>query len=127
MSTVTLEVDFVVRQCSECGITYCLPSNFSRARCDDHNSWYCPNGHSQYVPAKSDAEKLRERLAEEQKKLANAQFELIAEKQRAETAEKSKKKLQQRIKNGACPCCHRQFTQLTRHMKTKHPEFVKAK
>lgn len=123
MSTITLGVDFKVRQCSECGITYCLPANFSRAREDDHKSWYCPNGHSQYIPALSDAEKLRKQLEDEKKKLANTQFELMAAKERAQTVEREKIKLQKRMKNGVCPCCHRQFVSVARHMKTKHPDY----
>lgn len=123
MSTVTLEVDFVVRQCSECGITYCLPSNFSRARQDDHNSWYCPNGHSQYIPALSDAEKLRKQLEEEKRRHSQTQLELLAAGEQVTKIQKEKSRLQKRVKNGACPCCHRQFSQLSRHMKSKHPEF----
>ena len=30
----------------------------------------------------------------------------------------------ERIKNGVCPCCKRHFTNLERHMHTKHPEFA---
>ena len=123
MSTVTLEVDFVVRQCSECGITYCLPSNFSRARQDDHNSWYCPNGHSQYIPALSDAEKLRKQLEEEKRRHSQTQLELLAAGQEVTKIQKEKSRLQKRVKNGACPCCNRQFAQLSRHMKSKHPEY----
>jgi hypothetical protein len=30
-----------------------------------------------------------------------------------------------RIGNGVCPCCNRSFTNLRRHMTTKHPEYPK--
>jgi len=124
MSNVTLDVDFTVRQCSECGITYCLPQNFSRARSEDHKSWYCPNGHSQYIPALSDAEKLRKQLDDEKRRHSQTQMELMAAEQKVTSVQKEKSRLQKRVKNGACPCCHRQFTQLSRHMKSKHPDFT---
>lgn len=123
MSTVTLDVDFVVRQCSKCGITYCLPSNFSRARADDHKSWYCPNGHGQHIPALSDAEKLRKQLEEERRRHSQTQIELMAAENQVAAISKEKARLQKRIKNGVCPCCHRSFVQLSRHMASKHPGF----
>jgi hypothetical protein len=33
-------------------------------------------------------------------------------------------KLRKRIKNGVCPCCTRSFTNLRRHLQTKHPEYA---
>jgi len=114
---VSISVDLETCVCSKCGIVYGVPDNFKRARREDHHSFWCPNGHSQYIPAKSEAEKLRARLEEEQSKLANLQLELMVK-------EKESKRLKSRIKNGACPCCHRQFVQLSRHMKTKHPDYA---
>jgi hypothetical protein len=31
--------------------------------------------------------------------------------------------LKKRVANGVCPCCHRSFVALRRHIETKHPEF----
>lgn len=116
--TVRHDVDLETCQCASCGIIWGLPVRYEQLRRDDHKGFYCPNGHSQWFPHKSEAEELREQLKAEQAKLANAQFELMA-------VEKKLKRTEKRIKNGVCPCCHRQFVQLTRHMKTKHPEFAR--
>lgn len=125
MSQVTVQHKVILStiECYSCGVIFGIPTELDDNLRNNHRVFYCPHGHNQAYVGKTEAEKLREKLEQEQKKLANAQFELMAEKQRAESAEKSKERLQKRIKNGACPCCHRQFTQLTRHMKSKHPEY----
>ena len=56
-------------------------------------------------------------MSEEKSKHANTQLELIA-------SNKKIKRIEKRVANGVCPCCHRQFVQLTRHMKNKHPEYL---
>ncbi len=124
MSQVTIShsVILVTEDCPTCGVVFGVTLEFQNRRRQYADSFYCPNGHRQYY-AKSNEARLQEQLQAEQKKLANTQFELMAAKQRTEAAEREKKRLQKRIKNGACPCCHRQFSQLSRHMKSKHPEF----
>ena len=118
--SVIYEINLDVITCSECGISFGMPGHFIQNRREDHNIFWCPNGHTQYFPSKSEAEVLREQLKKEQSKLANAQLEIMMK-------EKETKRLQKKIKNGVCPCCHRQFIQLTRHMKTKHPEYGDVK
>lgn len=123
--TVSTKIELNVIECANCGLVFAVTTDFERRRRNDHGGFYCPFGHSNYFPSKSDEEKLRDQLSEEKRKLANTQFELLAAKERTEAVEREKKRLEKRIKNGVCPCCHRQFTQLTRHMKTKHPEYQK--
>lgn len=120
-TTVTVQrvVNLKTTECYKCGVIFGMPEEMFGYRLNDHQSFFCPNGHCQSFIGKSEAEKLRERLEAEQRKLANAQFEIMA-------AEKKVKRLEKRIKNGVCPCCHRQFIQLTRHMKTKHPDYAET-
>jgi len=75
------------------------------------------------VPALSDAEKLRKQLDEERRRHSQTQMELMAAEQQVTAIKKEKYRLQKRIKNGVCPCCHRSFVQLSRHMASKHPGF----
>ena len=37
-----------------------------------------------------------------------------------------RKKFIERTGNGVCPCCKRSFTNLRRHMNTKHPNFSRG-
>lgn len=53
--------------CGKCDIVFAVPSSWYRARCDDHATWYCPNGHPRVFAGKSEAQKLRERLEREQR------------------------------------------------------------
>lgn len=119
MTTVNVihDVDLDVIQCYLCGVIFGMNSDMNKKRIQDHREWYCPNGHPQVYTGKTEAQKLKEQLAEEQRKLANAQFELMMK-------EKEAKKLRKRVSNGICPCCHRSFIQMSRHMKTKHPDYV---
>ncbi|HUG02092.1 MAG TPA: hypothetical protein VML95_09510 [Longimicrobiales bacterium] len=52
-----------------CGLTFAVPDTWVEKRRVDHSWWHCPNGHHQYFPGKSDAEKLRDELARTQKRL----------------------------------------------------------
>jgi hypothetical protein len=45
-----------------CGIEFYLTTGFARSRKNDHNIFYCPNGHSQYYPQKSDKEIIEDKL-----------------------------------------------------------------
>jgi hypothetical protein len=109
-------------ECCNCGTIFGASPQWITNRCETKATFYCPNGHPQSYK-QSTAERLREELEAEKRKLASAQFEVMAAKERAASLEKSKAKLEKRVKNGVCPCCHRSFIQLTRHMKTKHPDF----
>jgi len=55
--------------CSECGIKYHVPGGWYRSRKDDHQTFWCPNGHGQCFKGKSDKEKLSNRLDAERRKV----------------------------------------------------------
>lgn len=110
-------------QCSECGIRYMVPAEWRERRAADHGTFHCPNGHGQYIPAKSDAELLREQLEATRKDLG---ARLSEANERANKAEAEAKRSRQRVGGGVCPCCQRSFTALRRHMATKHPGYRKS-
>jgi ssDNA-binding Zn-finger/Zn-ribbon topoisomerase 1 len=115
-----------VGPCGECGVMLIMPSHYDEARRSDHRYFYCLNGHARHFPSRSTEEMLRAELVEKERLLA-------AERERASTnyaarekAERENRKLKQRASGGACPCCKRSFVALGRHMKTKHPDFVRT-
>lgn len=116
---VTIQHNVTLRttECYKCGVIFGIPSDLYGNLLNNHNGFYCPNGHCQSFVGETDAEKYQRLLQAEQSRHANTQLELLA-------TQKSKQRLEKRIKNGVCPCCHHQFVQLTRHMKSKHPDFV---
>lgn len=116
------------RACPICGVLYAAPERlFDYAR--DHGSeWYCPNGHN-LVFTETNEQKLQrkeEELARARRREA-ATRELLRAEERSHAATRGHvtraKKQLSRIGNGVCPCCKRHFTNVERHMASKHPGF----
>jgi len=88
----------------------------------DHKIFYCPNGHAHHYQALSDVEiAVNERNAAQATANEARHAMLVAQKERDELAE-AKRKLEDRIFAGVCPCCNRTFSNLHRHMEAKHPD-----
>ena len=103
-------------QCGECGIEFHVPETWRAEKKQTGRGWYCPNGHSR-VYKESDVDAMRrerDKAVQEQARLA----EEVAVK------EKEVARLKKRSSAGVCPCCTRTFTNMARHMKTKHPELL---
>lgn len=121
-----------VGPCPTCGVDFAVPPRFLRARREDKRDFHCPNGHTLSFH-ESTAERLRRELDAQKKAAEQARYETVAARNardaalaRAEKAETAGRRLKQRAAGGACPCCKRSFTNLRRHVATKHPEFVKT-
>lgn len=128
MHTLETKISFDLFNCTECGAHIALTANHERSLRESHQTFYCPNGHPQYFPGKTDAEKLRDALHSadiEKSRLAKAarEAELLANDAalRQAVAERETARLKKRTRAGICPCCNRTFIQLARHMKSKHP------
>lgn len=44
-------------ECSNCGVSFCMPDHMAYSRKRDHDTFYCPNGHSQHFPGKTEEER----------------------------------------------------------------------
>ena len=129
-STFTESTTYYVQTCIVCGISFGMPKEFDRLCRQTRQTFYCPNGHNQHYVGKTEAERLKQQLEAKQSALEFTERQLTRAKQEARTAEHrrraekaAKTKLQKRVANGVCPCCHRHFENLQRHIETKHPEF----
>jgi hypothetical protein len=130
MSTVAidLKVNLETTTCCACGVPFAAPDYLIRARRNDGQTLYCPNGHH-LSWRETELDRVRKKL-DEQTRTATQMAERAASAERAEqdalrSAQKANKELrrhQKRTAAGVCPCCNRTFQQLARHMKTKHPE-----
>lgn len=129
MMTYTETISLTKIDCGSCGGTYAVNERYRADRARDGGGWTCPYckcswGYSQ------DNENLRLKRELEQKarELTAAKCDTLREKQLREAAEvreaKSNRKLR-RVHNGVCPCCKRTFSNLARHMATKHPTVEK--
>lgn len=123
-----MEVQSTVLTCCHrgCGIVFAVPSWWQQKRREDHTSFYCPNGHQQSFSSESDEEKFRRERDIARQQLARLEDENRTALAAAEKARKETKRLKKRAAAGACPCCHRSFSNMTEHMKKQHPKFVAA-
>jgi hypothetical protein len=127
-SLLNLMVSYNNIDCCSCGMTFAVPVAWEKERRENHKGFFCPNGHplvfngpsnleKQVKEKEAEIERLRSRLDWKERSLLSAN--------RSNSALRGQRtKLKNRIHNGVCPCCHRSFEKLQRHMKTKHPDWV---
>lgn len=122
-NTTTERISFTLETCCNCGIPFYMPTHlYDRLLANKGESFYCPNGHGQHYTGKTEAQKLKEKLEQEQRERASREEELqnkwLDELNRANKLDKQLK----RVHKGTCPCCNRSFQNLKRHIETKHPD-----
>jgi hypothetical protein len=118
-----------------CGVEHAIPESLHRIQQEAHDEGrshavYCPLGHMHVPAGKSKAKLLEEKLAAQIKATGRERQrndQLSAELEHAEARRRAEKgaktKLKKRLANGVCPCCSREFQNLKRHMKSKHPQY----
>ena len=129
METMTTTSTLVAEICCACGTAFAMEESLRENRLMHKDNFYCPNGHSQvYV-----GEPLDKKCKRQESQLKNEKETRIWWQDEAETKARSLSatkgvltKTKKRIANGICPSCNRQFTNLQRHMKTKHPNYVEG-
>lgn len=123
MTELKLDVTLAIESCCVCGIPFGIPDYHLTRLKDNGGEFFCPNGHAQHYTV-SEIKRLsdevdwyRTRWNEERADHQSTRRSLTATKA-AHTRTKN------RIKNGVCPCCNRQFSNLHRHMQTQHPDYA---
>jgi hypothetical protein len=130
-TTIIVDVELQHITCAACGIVFAFPEHLMEQRQRDHREFYCPSGHTNYFPGESDVERLARELKEAKLEIKRAEYRAQTAQLEREAARKQVSatrgqmtKLKKRIANGVCPCCHRSFVNLQRHMTAKHPEYA---
>jgi hypothetical protein len=120
---IRLDIELVHQQCGKCGVSFGLESRYYNNRHDDHDTFYCPNGHGRAFLAESEAERLR-RLLKNAEATADWERDTRQGIERQLTATRGVvTKLRKRATAGACPFgCKRHFVNLERHVASKHPD-----
>lgn len=116
---VTLEAT----SCCVCGVEFAMPDVLLRKRLANKGSFWCPNGHS-LAFTESSVQRLQRQLNAAQDATARAEARARDAENRRRAAVGQTTKLRNRISDGVCPCCHRTFVNVQRHMATKHPDFA---
>lgn len=122
--------EFEEQGCINCSILFWVPKGFTDNRRKDKRDFYCPNGHAMAF-TENEADRLRRERDRLKQNEAYLQDRLKREQTSREAAERSASamrgqvtKLKNRAANGVCPCCNRTFSDLQRHMASKHKGFV---
>ncbi|RAI34769.1 hypothetical protein CH340_07965 [Rhodoplanes serenus] len=122
-----------VGPCYSCRAEMSLPEELYRAaKRSPRVSFYCAYGHEQIYPegptVLDTLRQERDRLAQ---RLAEKDDTIRVEREAREAAERSARavqghmtRLRRRVMNGVCPCCSRRFENLSRHMASKHPDYI---
>jgi hypothetical protein len=125
----TKEIEMVLVTCCECGVIFGLESGYRSVLQKNGKTFHCPNGHGQWY-GKSESDRLKEALDAERRTSqywrGHWETERNAKNGMKGQLQKTKNELsrtKQRISNGVCPCCHRQFVNLHRHMNNQHPDY----
>lgn len=125
--------EFEFLTCGNCGIQFAAPRTFIAARrAGDQgvSTFYCPNGHrlsfrdSEVDKLRRERDNLKQQIARVEDERSAAWRAEVAATEARRKAERELKKTLNRAGAGVCPCCHRNFVALARHMKTKHPDVV---
>ncbi len=131
METLTYSGTLVTTVCW-CGTRHAIPQELyemvERQHRDGRNQTdiYCPLGHAWTFAGEGEATRLQRQLAEERRR-ASATRELLDHEQRSHAATRGHlTRTKKRVAHGVCPCCNRSFANVERHMKSKHPNYVKG-
>jgi hypothetical protein len=111
---------FRLEKCCVCGTAFYMDETLYFNRKKDGQLFWCPNGHEQHY-----TETDTTRLAKANAELERLHSQLAIEKDQHRAAVADLNRLKERTKNGICPCCNRHFTNLERHIRSKHKSFVK--
>lgn len=132
---VVYTANLYIETCCECGVPFGITQDLYKSLQKSGDSFYCTNGHAQHYTRKRE---LEEQLESAQAKLAEEQEarewyatmyrknsrELKNTKNSLRATKAAHTRTKNRIANGVCPCCNRQFMNLHRHMETEHPDYI---
>ncbi len=122
-------------ECAKCHMDFGILPFFEKERRRDHGTFYCPAGHRNYYPQKSDIEQVRERAQRADDRAARliaqrdqADAEAAHQRRRAAAYKGQITKARKRFAHGVCPVegCRRHFDNLGAHMASKHADLVSA-
>jgi hypothetical protein len=129
MSTITYTGKLTVTTCW-CGMTYAIPealyshvlNQFNNGR--QQNDIFCPLGHKWSFAGDGEAILERRRANQLERKLANRDEDLRAERASHAATKGQLTKTKQRAERGVCLHCKRSFVNVAKHVEHMHPELV---
>jgi hypothetical protein len=128
-AAVSVAIRLSVFDCAHCGVLFGISTQLEKRRRDDGEGFYCPNGHANEFKD-NELDKAKKRIAKLEEIAKARDVWLREERDRREAVERSLAatrgavtKLRQKTDAGLCPYgCRRHFTNLERHIATKHKD-----
>jgi len=108
---------------AKCGICFAMPETFNEELRKNHESFFCPKGHSQSYPGKSDEEILRDKLKDAEWRLAEEKRSHDRTRGVREELRRKICRAKRRVARGRCPVigCKAKFPDLKEHLRShKH-------
>jgi hypothetical protein len=118
---ITEQITFTMVKCANCFVPFMITQHMDNKLRDSGEAFTCPSGHSNYYGTTTLEKRLADAEREKQTAL-NRIANLSSEKVQLEIQLKNEQRKLNRVKKGVCPCCNRTFSDLQRHMATKHPD-----
>lgn len=118
-----------VIECGSCGVIHTVPEAMHNSAARGGGYWHCPNGHSRGWKDgtdKTDLENMRRERDRLAQRVAERDDEIEHQKKQVAAQKGVNTKLKKRVGNGVCPCCNRHFSNLHRHMHSKHPDYTEG-
>src|SRR5262245_30328167 len=115
-------------KCCTCGCRVWLTPSHYYAAMEGRSkiTFHCGYGHAQHfaneddeiVKIRRERDRYLQQLAQKDDRIAD----LVKE---TDTLKADAERMKRRVSAGVCPCCNRTFRQLTAHMKSQHPLYVR--
>lgn len=119
--TLTKTISLLVEECIDCGVPFAMTEELIASLRYTGKTFYCPNGHPMIYGGEK--KRLERRIKELETDREWYRDEVERQKRTLAAARGQLTKIKKRVANGVCPCCHRQFVNMARHMKMKHPDY----
>lgn len=81
--------------CATCYVSFSIPAAMERRLRECHNTFYCPSGHANFYPAKSDLEITKQKLSQKEREIESL---LAAQKKATKLATKPVRKASKKAK-----------------------------
>lgn len=122
--STTVIVTLTPVPCANCGCHFGIDETMRQRRLDDHKTFYCPSGHTNFYNSESEAEKLKREKQSLQNSLRYAEMRAESATRKLTTAKGQFTKYRNRVAKGICPCCNDTFPDVAAHMASQHPDEV---
>lgn len=124
-------VAFVMEECCNCGMPFYMTAALQKRLLDQRPAeFFCPQGHPQWYTGKTEAQKLKDKLAATKNEVAWYSGQLRDEREirnhterRLAATKGHLTRAKNRLIEGNCPCCDAHFDDLETHIKVIHPDF----